>query len=209
MVFSAGETIVEEGRSIRFSSLLFEGMSYREKSTECGSRQILGIQIPGDFVDLHSYPLNYLDHSLVALTDCKLVTLRHEEIDRLIETHPHLVRLLWFSTMIDASIHREWIRNLGARRGSARMAHLFCEIYERMKVVGLTDGASFAFPLTQVELGDVLGFTQIHVNRILKELREAGIAEFRSKTVQIIDYDRLAKHAGFDPDYLYLTRRRR
>ena len=207
--FSAGETIVEQGQTITYSSLLFEGMSCREKSTESGSRQILGLQIPGDFVDLHSYPLEYLDHSLVALTDCKLVTLPHERIDDLIETHPRFARLLWFSTIGDASVHREWIQNLGARKGSARMAHLFCEMYARMKVVGLTDDGSFALPLTQGELGDALGFTQIHVNRVLKDLREAGLAEFRQKTVHIADHDRLAKHAGFDPNYLYLSRRKR
>ena len=205
--FSAGDVIVAEGEAIDFSSLLFEGMSYREKSTVDGNSQIVGLHIPGDFVDLHSYPLKKLDHSLIALTDCRLVTLPHERIDRLMHESPPLARILWFSTMADASIHREWILNLGSRRGSARIGHLFCEMYCRMTIVGLVKDDSFAFPLTQHQLGDALGFTQIHVNRILRELREANLAVFNNGRVTIKHFDRLAKHSGFEPDYLFVSRR--
>ena len=123
--FDAGETIVAEGETINYSSLLFAGIACREKIDSEGERQIAELQIPGDFIDLHSYPLERLDHTLTALTECKIVKLYHDDIDALIDKRPRFARILWFSTMTDASIHREWIQNLGTRSGLKRMGHLF------------------------------------------------------------------------------------
>lgn len=207
--FHAGQTIVAEGETIDYSSLLFAGIACREKMSVDGERQITELQVPGDFIDLHSYPLERLDHSLTALTECKTVKLYHDDIDDLIDERPRFARILWFATMTDASIHREWIQYLGTRTGSRRMAHLFCEMHTRMDVVGLVEDGSFAFPLTQAELGEALGFTFVHVNRVLKELRDNGLAEFKDRRVHIESHERLAEFCGFDPAYLYLTRRNR
>ncbi|WP_082851337.1 Crp/Fnr family transcriptional regulator [Erythrobacter sp. HI0063] len=207
--FDAGETIVPEGEKINYSSLLFAGIACREKINFEGERQIAELQIPGDFIDLHSYPLERLDHTLTALTECKIAKLYHDDIDALIDERPRFARILWFATMTDASIHREWIQNLGTRSGLKRMGHLFCEMYSRMDVVGLVENNSFAFPLTQAQLGEALGFTFVHVNRVVKQLRAAKLADHRDKRVYIEDFERLAEFCGFDPAYLYLTRRER
>lgn len=208
LAFAAGETMVEQEEDIDYSSLLFEGFACREKIDTEGERQITELQIPGDFVDLHSYPLKRLDHTITALTDCKIVKLYHDQIDDLIAKHPRFGRLLWFSTMFDASIHREWITNLGSRPGSKRMAHLLCETYFRMEVVGLVEDDKFQLPLTQKDLGETLGFTPIHVNRMVRELRDLELADIRGGMVWVRDLAGLANHAGFDPAYLHLSPRK-
>lgn len=205
--FDRDEVIVEEGVKRTFSCLLLEGMSARSKYTEGGDRQIMELNVSGDFVDLHSFPLERLEHSVTALSPCEIALLPHAEIERLIDRHPRLGRILWFSTMVDASIHREWIVSLGQRPAIARMAHLFCEIYYRLRVVELNDGLSYELPLTQRDLGECLGLTTVHVNRMLRELRSEELATFRSRTVTIEDLPALERVGGFDPEYLYLQPR--
>ncbi len=205
--FAAGEIIVPEGQKITYSSLLVDGFACRSKHTQEGVRQIMEFQIPGDFVDLHSYPLERLDHSITAITPCRIVKLAHEDITDLVDGCPRLARILWFATMVDASIHREWLVNLGARRGAVRIAHLFCEMFHRCRVVGMTQGTSFPFPVPQTELAQAVGFTQVHTNRMLRELRNRDLAAFRSRTVHINDLKALEAFGDFDPDYLYLQRR--
>tara|TARA_A100001391_G_scaffold114041_3_gene76826 strand:+ start:3617 stop:4390 length:774 start_codon:yes stop_codon:yes gene_type:complete len=203
----AGDYLVHEGEKIGYSSLILEGFAARFKETAAGERQIMEVQIPGDFVDLHSYPLEVLDHSIAALTPCKVARLPHRALTQLIEDHPRFARILWFSTMVDASMHREWLLNIGTRNGMARIAHLMCEIYSRSEVVGLTDGGSFRFPLSQTQIGECLGYTQMHVNRMLKKLRQTGLIAGTGQVVEILDWDGLAQLSEFDPAYLYLTGR--
>lgn len=205
--FAAGDLIVSEGRRITYSSLLIDGLACRSKDTRQGSRQIMEFHIPGDFVDLHSYPLESLDHDISAITPCRIVKLHHADIDELIERDIRFARIFWFFTMVDASVHREWLVNLGARSGIARVAHLFCELLYRVRVVGLAEGTGFAFPVSQVELGEALGFTPVHTNRLLRELRDRDLATFRAKTVHIHDLAALEELAEFEPGYLYLGRR--
>ena len=206
--FKAGDLLVDQGKSITYSSLLYAGYACRVKTNAEGGRQIIEIQIPGDFIDLHSYPLERLDHTIVALTDCKIAKLYHDQIDDLIDKNPRFARILWFSTMVDASTHREWILNLGSRKGAARLAHLFCEMYCRMNLVGLVQGNLFDLPITQVELGDAIGFTPVHTHRVLQELQGAELVEFKNKRVKIYNFDRLAEFCGFEDGYLYLSRRK-
>ncbi|RPF72531.1 Crp/Fnr family transcriptional regulator [Aurantiacibacter spongiae] len=202
--FSAGDVLVSEGSPVTFSSLLSDGFVCREKMTDSGHRQIAEVTVPGDFIDLHSYPLGRLDHSITALTDCRTVRLYHEDIDAIIQERPRLARILWFATMVDASIHREWIVNLGSRKGAKRMAHFFCEMYYRLEVVDMVRDGTFFLPLTQGQLGEALGFTPVHTNRLLQELRAANLLEYRSHSATVADIGELASFAGFDPDYLYL-----
>lgn len=203
----AGDYLVREGQKIGYSSLILDGFATRFKETATGERQIMEVQIPGDFVDLHSYPLEVLDHSIAALTPCKVARLPHRALTQLIEDHPRFARILWFATMVDASMHREWLLNLGTRNGMARIAHLICEIYSRSQVVGLTDGGSFRFPLSQTQVGECLGYTQMHVNRMLKKLRQGGFISGSGQTLEILDWDGLKQLGEFDPAYLYLSGR--
>jgi hypothetical protein len=116
-------------------------------------------------------------------------------------------RGFWFATNLDACIHREWEVSLGRRTAIERTAHLLCELQARMLVVGLADDTGFALPLTQAELSECLGLTSVHVNRVLRELRERGLVEFRNARVTLLNLAGLQTIAEFDPAYLYLEKR--
>jgi len=120
------------------------------------------------------------------------------------EADPKLTRLLWHSTLRDASMHREWILSIGQRSGIGRIAHLICEMYMRSRAAGLTDGASFPFPLTQIELGEACGMTSVHTNRMLQQLRREQLVTMSMRRVRILDWERLVEIAEFDASYLYL-----
>ena len=158
---------------------------------------------------MHSFTLKRLDHHVITLTPCRVAVLPHERLREITEQHPHLTRVYWFGTNLDAAIHREWEVSLGRRTAIAKVAHLFCELYVRLGIVGLTDGLSYQLALTQTDLAECLGLTSVHINRTLKELREAGLVEFRGGEVVIQDLEGLQRVAEFDPSYLYLERRAR
>ena len=127
----------------------------------------------------------------------------HVRLRQIMEEHPHLARLLWFSTLLDAAMHREWVMKLGQLTTARRLAHIFAEIWYRLRMVGLGDDEGFQTPLTQAELADLSGATTIHVNRALRELRENEIATFSRGRVTIADRKRLEDFGDFQPDYLY------
>lgn len=204
--FAPDQDIVEEGKRVGESCLLLDGMAARYKLLDGGRRQITALHVTGDFVDLHSFLLKKLDHGVIALSACTVGLVPHEALKEITETSPHLTRMLWLSTLIDAAIHREWITNMGQRAALERAAHLFCELFTRLKVVGKTDGMSFKFPLTQAELGDTLGLSLVHVNRVAQALRGQGLLTWEGRTLTILDWARLRDVAGFDEDYLYLRR---
>ena len=207
--FPARRTIIRAGEELSVSTLLVEGMICRYKDLRSGRRQIAELHVSGDFVDLHSFSLKRLDHNIMTLTPCRVALVPHEALRRITEEHPHLARLLWFMTNLDASIHREWVLSLGQRSAQARMAHLFCELHVRLGIVRLTEGNAYPLPLTQTDLAECLGLTAVHVNRTLQALRARKLVEFRSGRVVIEDLEALQKLAEFDPSYLYLERRPR
>ncbi|KTT76655.1 Crp/Fnr family transcriptional regulator [Sphingomonas endophytica] len=196
--------VVRRGEPVTFSTLLLDGTMCRYMDARDGFRQLVALQVTGDFVDLHGYPLRRLDHDVGTLTDTRVAIIPHQRIDRILIEFPHLTRLLWRSTLLDAALHREWIFRIGRLDAAGRLAHFLLETYHRLRVVGRADGGSFDFALTQQDLGEALGLTSVHVNRMLRRLREGGLAEFSRGTVRILDHDRLARIGEFDPDYLYL-----
>lgn len=206
---AADKTIIRAGQVLNELTLLLDGLMCRYKDLRNGSRQISELHVSGDFVDLHSFTLKKLDHSIMTLTPCRIAQVSHERLKAITEQFPHLTRVLWFSTNLDAAIHREWVLSLGRRTALARVAHLFCELHARLEIVGLTDSLTYKLGLTQVDLAECLGLTSIHVNRTLKALRERGLVEFRSGTVSIEDLDALARVAEFETDYLSLECRPR
>ena len=133
----------------------------------------------------------------------------HDALRGITETHPHLGRMLWFSTLLDAAIHREKILSIGRRSALARIAHIFCELQVRLRLVGLGSDTGYALPLTQADLADVTGLTSVHVNRMLKKLRDENLLTFRGGKVTIGDWEGLQRLAEFDPTYLHLERRPR
>jgi CRP-like cAMP-binding protein len=206
---SADRTFIREGEELDASTLLVEGLVCRYKDLRDGSRQITALHVAGDFVDLHSFTLKRLDHNIMALTPCRVALVPHARLKEITETLPHLTRLLWFSTTLDAAIQREWELSLGRRTALARTAHLFCELRARLGLIGLAGEAGYALPLTQAELGECLGLTAVHVNRTLRELRERGLMAFRDHEVRIPDPPGLARVAEFRDNYLYLEKRAR
>ena len=202
--YAPRQSMVREQAPLTQCTLLLEGLVQRYKDTPEGRRQILAIHVPGDFVDLHSYPLKRLEHSVAALTAVKCATFPHSEIRALTERSPTLTELLWRSTLIDAAINREWILSIGARPAAVRLAHLLCEMLIRLERAGLARGLDYDLPITQIDLADATGLTAVHANRRLRQLRDRGLADFRQGVVPIHDWDALKRFAQFDPSYLFM-----
>jgi CRP-like cAMP-binding protein len=207
--FPADKTIIRAEQELSVSTLLLDGLMCRYKDLRDGQRQITELHVAGDFADLHSMTLKRLDHNVMTLTPCRAAIVPHDRLKAITEQHPHLTRVYWFSTNMDAAIHREWAVSLGRRAALSRVAHLFCELYVRLGIVGLADDTGYALGLTQTDLAECLGLTSVHINRTLKELRERGLVEFRGGRVTIHDRAGLERVAEFNPSYLYLERRRR
>ena len=198
-----GDTLIRAGVVADHSTLLLDGMLGRVFYMSEGKRQVVALHTPGDFVDLHSLLLKRLDHDVVAMSEVRVALFPHAGLRKLTETEPHLARMLWLLTVIDAAIHREWIARLG-HSAAVRIAHLLCELHARLLVVGGATREGFAIDLTQADLGDMTGLTPVHVNRTLRKLREAGLAIVRDGYASIPDIAKLRDFAGFDPTYLYL-----
>jgi CRP-like cAMP-binding protein len=200
----AKQTISRRGEPVDRSVLLISGMMCRYKDLRNGQRQITALHVAGDFLDLHGFTLKRLDHDIMSLCPSRIAYAPHDRLTEITADFPHLTRLLWFSTNLDAAMHREWELSLGQRTGAARAAHLFCELYERLKIVGMIQGHEFDLPINQTELGECLGLTVVHTNRVLRELRQQGLARFTRGRVVIDDMQGLRSAAEFDPLYLYL-----
>jgi CRP-like cAMP-binding protein len=205
----AGEDLVRHGESPKHSTVMLSGLSARYNLLRDGKRQISAVHIAGDFIDLHSFLLDPMDHSVTALTDCDVVEVPHTVLREISETLPHLTRMFWLLTVIDAAIFRQWLVASGHLPAAGQIAHFFCEIYVRMTVVGLADGHAFDLPISQSDLGDAMGLSNVHVSRCLKALREDGVLQWDGKLAVIQDWQALKALAEFDPSYLNLARRRR
>jgi CRP-like cAMP-binding protein len=201
--YSRGQDMVLEGERPTHSKLLLEGFAARYKIGMDGKRQISAVHVVGDFIDLHSFLIKKMDHSILALSACTVAHVPHDFLHRISETHPHLTRLLWLHTALDSAIHRQWIMTM-SRDALGQAAHLFCELFLRLQVVGQTDGKSFRLPITQVEMGDALGISAVHANRTIQQLRAQGLIAWRGDVVVIEDWERLQEVAEFDPAFLNL-----
>lgn len=203
---AAHKTLIREGEELRHSILLIDGWLGRAVDMQMGARVITALHVPGDFADLHGFTLKHLDHDLVALTDSIVAIVPHDRLTKVTIEFPHLSRIYWFTTNVDAAIHRQWAVSLGRRNAIARMAHLFCELFLRLEVAGRTSGPSYDLQLTQEQLASCLGLTQVHVNRTLQALRRQELIELQNKRLTILNLPELRRVAEFDPSYLYLDR---
>ena len=203
----SGHTVlIREGERLDQSILLISGWLARAVEIPAGTRHITELHVPGDFADLHGFTLKRLDHDVVALTESIIGLVPHERLTKLTDRFPHLARIYWFSTNVDAAIHRQWAVSLGRRDAISRTAHLFCELFFRLDVVGKTNGLSYDFPITQNQLSSCLGLTPVHVNRTLQALRRQSLIELENKRLTILNLVELQKTGDFDPAYLYLHR---
>jgi len=200
------QMVVRSGEELTTSLLLLDGWLARSKDLAGGERQVPELHVPGDFADLHGYTLKRLDHDVMSLCECKIAVVPHEQIRQITEKFPRLQRTYWFCTNMDAAIERELALSLGQRSAISRMAHLFCELYVRLDVVGRARDDGYPFPLTQRELSECLGLTVVHANRTLQELRRRGLVELENRHLKILDRRGLEGLAEFDPAYLYLEK---
>lgn len=200
----AGADIVREGQSPTESCLMLSGYSARYHLLSDGRRQISAIHIAGDFVDLHSFLLDRMDHSVGAITDVTIALVPHHVLREFTESQPHLTRMLWLSTLIDAAMHRRWLMAAGRLNAVGRVAHLICEMHVRLDVVGHVTDRTFRLPLSQTELSDAMGLSVVHINRTLQQLRKQGLISWQGETVRILDWPALQEVAEFDPAYLNL-----
>jgi CRP-like cAMP-binding protein len=195
--------VVSDGQRCSECCLIAEGFCVRSKTLGDGRRQILSIHIPGEIPDLMSLFLHVMDHDLVTLTTCTLGFISHDSLRKLHRRRPKVAEIFWRDTLIDAAMFREWIVNVGQRPGPSRLAHVMAELRERLKVIGRADGSTFDMPLTQEQLGEALGITAVHVNRVAKQLREDRILELQRGRATVLDEARFLELADFDDRYLH------
>lgn len=198
-------TLVKEGDTLEQSTLLIEGFMCRYKDDRRGYRQLVAVHVPGDFVDLHGFPLKTLDHDVATLTAATVALVPHDALDAIVTDHPQLGRKFWYATMLDAAMHRGWLFRLGRLDAVGRVAHFLCETSARLAAVGLSDGRQFTVGITQADLAEACGVTSIHINRVFRQLREEGLCLFRSGMVELLDSKAMARRGQFNPQYLYLA----
>ena len=197
-----GTRLLERGDVTNKSTMLIEGYVFR--TIESGDRRyIVGIQVPGDFIDLHGFALKRLDHSIVAAGPVKIGSVSHESLRTVMQERPNIARAMWFATLLDASIHRKWIQILEQLDAPKRIAHLYAELHKRLELIGRNVPRALRTPFTQLDLADMCGVSAIHANRAVGKLRDLGVAEIRRGDLYTDDWDRLKRYARFNADYLY------
>ncbi|MEI9928524.1 MAG: Crp/Fnr family transcriptional regulator [Sphingomonas sp.] len=201
-----GQMMVWEGERPTHSCVLLSGYAYRQKSAGNGGRQILSIHMQGDPVDLHNSLLGRADHNVQALTQVRAAFIPVGAIRALWLSHPAAAMAMWYDTLVDGSVFREWTLNIGRRDARTRLAHLLCEFAVRLEAAGLGDHSHYELPMTQEQLADATGLTSVHVNRTLMKLEADGLILRTKRSVRINDWEQLALAGDFDPAYLHLDK---
>jgi CRP-like cAMP-binding protein len=198
------EYVVREGDRPQCSCLMLSGFSIRHKVAGNGGRQIFSIHMKGDLADLQNSLLGTADHNLQALTHVEAALIPVEAVQEIAFSRPAVGRAMWYDTLVDASIFREWTLNVGRRDARVRMAHMLCEFALRLETAGLGERCSYELPMTQEQLADALGLTSVHTNRTLMALAGDRLISRTQRSVQINDWPALSKVGDFDPAYLHL-----
>ena len=193
----------EEDRTNR-SCLLISGFAFRQKLARDGARSILALHMSGDIVDLQNSLLEIADHSVQTLTATTVAFLPREPVIELAQRFPNIGLAMWYDTLVDGSIAREWILNVGRRSGHVRIAHTICEFGVRLESLGLGERTQYEFPLTQDQLADAVGLTPVHVNRMLRELEKSGLISRAGRSITVANWNALARAGDFRDTYLHL-----
>ncbi|TQS74035.1 Crp/Fnr family transcriptional regulator [Rhodobacteraceae bacterium] len=200
--FVAGSDLVHQGQSRHAAYILAAGWACSYKLLDDGQKQIVDFQIPGDFLGLRSVLLQVSDHSIEPVTDIEVTEIRVQDLLDAFARTPRLATAVLWAASRDEAMVVEHLVGIGRRDAFQRMAHFLLELGERLTLVGLGSKAGYACPLTQYLLADALGLSAVHVNRVLRQLREAGMVTFRDGLVVFDNYDRLTDFAHFDPSYM-------
>ncbi len=196
--------IIREREKATHCCQMLSGFSVRHKIVVGGARQIVAIHMRGDMVDLQNSMLGTADHSVQMLTAGEVALIPREAVQQLAMDYPRIGMAMWKDTLVDGSIFREWIANVGRRDSATRMAHVLCEFALRLKVAGLGEQNHYQLPMTQEQLADTLGLTSVHVNRTLQALEQQNLITRNKRSVTIGDWEKLADAGDFDPTYLHL-----
>jgi len=200
----AHQYVVWDGDKPQNACLLLTGFAFRHKIAGNGSRQILSIHMRGDLLDLQNSLLGKADHNVQMITDGTLALIPVQSVIDIAFQYPAIGMAMWYETLVEGSIFREWILNVGRRDAFTAIAHLLCEFALRAEVAGIGQSTSYDLPLTQEQLADAVGLTSVHVNRTLMRLEEEGHIRRERRNIQIDDWQKLAKVADFEPRYLHL-----
>ncbi len=195
--------IVREGDKPTECCLLVDGYAARSKLSAEGGRQIVSFHVSGDMLDLQHLFLDRADHFVQAMTDVTLVWIPMPALRELISNRPRVGTAFWRDALIDASIFREWVLNVGRRDAKTRIAHMLCEFITRSEAAGLGSVESMRLPFTQEQIGDATGLTAVHVNRMLRELTEEGLIRRSPGMLQVRDWSGFRRVAAFDAAYLH------
>ncbi|ACA15754.1 transcriptional regulator, Crp/Fnr family [Methylobacterium sp. 4-46] len=193
--------IVEQDSVANHALIVFAGFASRDKRRASGRRQIVAYLVPGDLCDrgvLHNYPL---DHTIETLTHCLVAKVPRVAYFDLLGRHPRIALALQYARLAEEATAHEWVANV-SRSGTERMAHLLCELLERLGSIGQVSDGQYDLPLTQVDLADTLGLSYVHVNRVLQALRRDGLISLRGPRLQILAPQRLRQLAEFEAGYL-------
>lgn len=197
--------IAREGDAAAHACVICSGFVYRHKVVADGARQIVSLHMTGDLVDLQSALLHSVDHNVQALTRSEVALVPRDALRRIATEHPAIGEAMWHDTLVDGSICREWIANVGRRDARTRLAHLLCEFALRLAATGIGGEGSRELPMTQEQLGDCTGLTPVHVNRMLKALSDDGLIRQSKRAVAILDWQGLTLAGDFQSAYLHFT----
>ena len=200
------EDLIRQGDDPSVSALVLEGMVARYHLLPSGRRQYLSFHMTGDMPDSQALFIDKMDHAVCAIGPALIACLPHRELITAFSRRPPLAFAIWRETLIDAAIFREAITNNSARTMSARMAHLFCELFYRARASGLNDDNSCRVPIGLNQLGETLGMSIATVNRTLQQLRALRSADLRSGELVIRNWNKLAEIGKFNPGYLHLKK---
>ena len=195
--------IVREGQAVAECALLLSGFAFRQKLLRSGSRQIISFHVAGEFVDLQNSLLKVADHNVQSLSRTEVARIPIPAVIALSDERPAVRRAMWSDTLVDASIFREWVVNVGRRDSRTRIAHLLCELALRLTHAGLHNGNTFDLPVTQEQLADATGQTAVHTNRTLQSLRRDRLIQLDAGSLRILDWAGLRAAGDFDELYLH------
>lgn len=202
--YEPSEYVLRHGERPKVCTLLLKGFLYRHKIVANGGRQIVALALPGDLLDVQQLTLSQADHNIQALTEATVANCRAEDVITCARTHSGIAIALWHLALIEASITREWIANIGRRDAQSRTAHLLCELAVRCDAAGLGAPDAFELPMTQEQLGDTLGLTAVHINRTLRSLEVRGAITRDKRSIAVTDWRALREIGDFSADYLHL-----
>ncbi|WP_054008472.1 Crp/Fnr family transcriptional regulator [Cypionkella psychrotolerans] len=200
--FAAGRDMIHQGQVDQTAYIVASGWACSYKLLPGGTRQIVDFQIPGDFLGLRSVLFRTADHNVEPITRVHASEVKEQDLLAAFTQTPRLATAVLWAASRDEAMVVEHLVGLGRRNASERMAHFLLELGARLKLVGLADRKGFSCPLSQYQLADALGLSAVHVNRVLRELREEGLLTFQKGKVQFQNYEALVDLSGFDRAYL-------